>query len=56
MAVFGVKLSQTGYRDENEGVRGENLSSSYDYLMTLKPISVEAEKELFPQPGIYAVL
>ncbi len=29
---------------ENEGVRGENLSLIYDYLMTLKPTSVEAER------------
>ncbi len=29
---------------ENEGVRGKNLSLIYDYLMALKPTSVEAER------------
>ncbi len=29
---------------ENEVVRGENPSLIYDYLMTLKPTSVEAER------------
>ncbi|CAH0403229.1 unnamed protein product [Chilo suppressalis] len=29
---------------ETEGVRGENLSLIYDFLMTLKPTSVEAER------------
>jgi hypothetical protein len=29
---------------ESEGVRGENLSLVYDYPMTLKPTSVEAER------------
>lgn len=29
---------------ETEGVRGEHLSMVYDYLMTLKPTSVEAER------------
>ncbi len=38
---------------DNEGVRGKNLTLIYDYLMRLKPTSVEAES-FFPQPGIYA--
>ncbi|XP_023240464.1 tyrosine-protein phosphatase 99A-like, partial [Centruroides sculpturatus] len=32
---------------ESEGVRGENLSLIYHYLMTLKPTSIEAEKALY---------
>ena len=37
-----LKKEMTVY--ESEGVRGENLTLIYDYLMTLKPTSVEAER------------